>query len=68
MRDLHTPVGVMLRQMSQEELCYWIAYHNIENSDEESKKQKAAEQEQANKDEALKSLILRTWGKQDQSC
>ena len=44
----------MLRQMSQEELCYWIAYHNIENSDEESKKQKAAEQEQAKKDEALK--------------
>ena len=48
--------------MSQEELCYWIAYHNIENSDEESKKHEAAEMEQAKKDEALKSLILRTWG------
>lgn len=61
-RDLHIPVGVMLRQMSQEELCYWIAFHKIENDKEQSSKQNAAELEQAKKDDALKSLILKNWG------
>ena len=52
----------MLRQMSQEELCYWIAYHNLENEAEKSREQEAANAEQRKKDEALKNLVLRTWG------
>lgn len=26
------PVGMMLSNMSQEELCYWIVYHRLENA------------------------------------
>lgn len=52
----------MLRQMSQKELCYWIAFHKIENDKDELDKKVAADKEQEKKDEALKNLILTTWG------
>ena len=60
-------MGVMLRQMSQKELCYWIAFHKIENDKDELDKKVAADKEQEKKDEALKNLILTTWGNQTPS-
>ena len=61
-RDLHTPVGSMLRGMSQSELCHWIAYHKLENAKEDTRKKAAVEDEQAKKDAALKSMLMKHWG------
>lgn len=38
-RDLHMTVAMMLKNMTQKELCYWIAYHNLENQEYDEKKE-----------------------------
>lgn len=67
-RDLHIPVGVMLKQMTQDELCHWIAFHKIENEKYDKKGEKKAkansspEDEQTARDAALIAMLKARYG------